>query len=108
MPDSVNTLRLRQDGRYLTDYIFKRIFLNENVKISIDISQNFVPNGPINNIPALVQIMAWHWPGAKPLSESLMVSLLKDIAWRRPGHEPLSESMMVSLLTNMCRSALMS
>ena len=23
----------------------------------------FVPKGPINNIPALVQIMAWHCPG---------------------------------------------
>ena len=30
----------------------------------------------INNIPALVQIMAWHCPGAKPLSESMLDSLL--------------------------------
>ena len=29
----------------------------------------FVPKGPINNIPALVQIMAWRRPGDKPLSE---------------------------------------
>ena len=29
----------------------------------------FVPEGEINNIPALVQIMAWHWPGDKPLSD---------------------------------------
>ena len=32
--------------------------------------------GPINNIPALVLIMDWHWPGDKPLSEPMMVSLL--------------------------------
>ena len=35
-----------------------------------------VPNGPVNNIPALVQAMAWHQPGNKPLSEPMMVSLL--------------------------------
>ena len=31
--------------------------------------------GPINNIPALVQMMAWRRSGAKPLSEPMMVSL---------------------------------
>ena len=36
-----------------------RIFLNENVRISIKISLKFVPKGPNNNIPALVQMMAW-------------------------------------------------
>ena len=35
----------------------------------------FVPRGPINNIPALVQIMAWRRPGDKPLSEPMMISL---------------------------------
>ena len=29
-------------------------FLNENVSIPIKISLKFVPEGPINNIPALV------------------------------------------------------
>ena len=53
----------------LADDIFKRIFLNENVIISIKISLKFIPKGPINNIPALVQIMAWRQPGDKPLSE---------------------------------------
>ena len=37
-----------------TDNIFKRIFLNKNVRISIKISLKFVPKGPIKNIPALV------------------------------------------------------
>ena len=49
--------------------IFKCIFMNENVWISIKISMKFVPKGPINNIPALVQIMAWRRTGDKPLSE---------------------------------------
>ena len=54
----VNTLRPRQNGRHFADDTFTRIFLNENVRISIKISLKFVPKGPINNNPALVQIMA--------------------------------------------------
>ena len=50
----INTLRPRQNGRHFPDDIFKWIFLNENLSILIDISLKFVPNGPINNIPALV------------------------------------------------------
>ena len=33
----------------------------------------FLPKGPINNIPVLVQIMAWGRPGDKPLSEPMLV-----------------------------------
>ena len=55
--------------------IFKRNFLNENILIPIKISLKFVPKGSINNIPALVQIMAWRRPGDKPLSEPMMVNL---------------------------------
>ena len=40
------------------DNIFKCIFLNENARISIKISLKFVPQGPINNIPTLVQTMS--------------------------------------------------
>ena len=40
------------------DDVFNCIFLNATVRISIKISMKFVPTGPINNIPALVQIMA--------------------------------------------------
>ena len=34
---------------------------------SIEISLKFVPKGLINNILALVQIMAWRRPGEKPI-----------------------------------------
>ena len=71
----INTLRPRQNGRHFPDDIFKWIFLNENVWILINISLKFVPRGPINNIPTLVQVMAWRRPGDKPLSESMMVRL---------------------------------
>ena len=56
----------------LANDIFKCIFLNENVQISIKMSIKFVPNCPINNIPALVQILAWRRPGDKPLSEPML------------------------------------
>ena len=46
----------------------------------VEFRLKFVPRGPINNIPALVQIMAW----------------------RRLGDESLSESMMVRLPTHIC------
>ena len=81
-PDSItvfNTLRPRQNGRHFADDTFNRIFVNENVKISINFSLKFVPKGPINNIQALVQIVAWRRPGDKPLSEPVMVSLLTQI-----------------------------
>ena len=79
-----NALRLRQNGRHFPDDIFQCIFLNENVWISIKISLTFVPKGPINNIPALVQIMARRWSGDKPLSEPMMVSLLMHICVTQP------------------------
>ena len=80
----INTLRPRQDGRRFADDTFKCIFLDENVRISIKISLKFVPKGPINNIPALIQIMAWRRSGDKPLSESMMVSLPTHICVARP------------------------
>ena len=66
----VNTLRPRQYDRHFAD-IFKYIFMNENVRIVIKISLKIVLKGRINNIPALVQIMAWRRRG--------------DIIWTKDG-----------------------
>ena len=68
----LNSLRPRQNRRYFADDVFKCNFLNENVWIPIKISLKPVPKGPINNIPALVQIMAWRRTGDKPLSEPIL------------------------------------
>ena len=81
---SLNTLRPRQNGRHFADDTFKRIFLNQNVRNSINISLKFVPTGRIHNITSLVQIMAWHRPGDKPLSEPILVILLTHICVIRP------------------------
>ena len=46
--------------------IFKCIVEIEQFNISIRISLQFVPKGPIGNKPALVQVMAWRQTGDKP------------------------------------------
>ena len=79
-----NTSRPRQDGRHFPDDMFKCIFLSENISIVIYISLKFVPKSQINNIPALVEIMACRQPGDKPLSEPMMVILLMHICVTRP------------------------
>ena len=73
-----------QNGGHFAEDIFKCIFVNENVWILIKFSLNIVPDGQINNISALVQIMAWRWLGDKPLSEPMMVLLLMHICVTRP------------------------
>ena len=83
-PLHVNSLRPRQNGRHFADDTFNRIFVNENVRISNKFSLKFVPKGPINNIQALVQIMAWRRPGDKPLSEAMMDNLPTHICVSRP------------------------
>ena len=80
----LNTLRPRQNGRHFPDDIFKCISLDVNVSVSLSISLKFVPKVRINNIPPLVQIMAWRRSGDKPLSEPVMVSILTHICVTRP------------------------
>ena len=46
--------------------------------------RSFVYQCPIDNIPALVKIMAWYRSGDKPLSESIMIRLLTHICVTRP------------------------
>ena len=69
----INTLMPRHNGRHFADNRFKCIFMNENAWILIKSSLTFVPEGPINNFPTLIQIMACRRSGDKPLSEPMMV-----------------------------------
>ena len=80
---AINSLSRRQNRRHFAD-VLKYNFLNENVWIPIEISLKFVPKGPINNIPALVQIMAWRWTGDKSLSEPMMTQF-DDAYMRHPA-----------------------
>ena len=63
---------------------FSNSFSYENIQILIRISLNFVPNDPINNIRALVPIMAWRRPGVKPVSEPMLASLPTHECVTRP------------------------
>ena len=56
----------------LADDIFNRIFLNENIRISIQFSLKVVPKDPIDNKSALVQVMAMCRTGDKPLTEPML------------------------------------
>ena len=56
----------------LADDISKRIFSTESGTIPIQISMNPIPKSPIDNKAALVQVMAWHQQGDKPLSEPML------------------------------------
>ena len=52
--------------------LFECLFVNENDRIRIQISLKFIPRGPIDNRAALVQVIAWHRTGDKPLPEPMM------------------------------------
>ena len=72
LSDHLNMLKVRKNSGHFMYDIFKCIFINENHYSLIDISMIFFPKGPINNMPALVQIMTWHQTGDKLLSESMI------------------------------------
>ena len=80
--DSFNTLSPRQNGHHFPYNFFKCIFLNENVWVAIKIWLKFVTKGSINNIPALVQIMAWRRPGDKPLCEPMLTQFTLALQWK--------------------------
>ena len=82
--NAITTFRSRWNKRYYLDDIIECIFLNESVLISVKFSLKFFPNGPINNIPSFVQIMAWRRSSHKPLSEPMMVRLLTRTCVTRP------------------------
>ena len=67
-------------GHHFADDVFKCIFLK----------------GSINNLPALVLIMAWRQPGDKPSSGPMKVRLLTHICVTRPqrvNSSPIANAM---------------
>ena len=70
----------------LTNDIFKCIFLNGNIRISIQISLKFVPKGSIDNKPALVsgnglslnRRQAITWSNADPVYRRIYAALGGD------------------------------
>ena len=77
-------LRPKRNGRHFRRRRFQIHFLEWKC---MNFDYNFTEvcsRGPINDIPALVQIMACRRPGDKPLSETMMVSLPTRICVTRP------------------------
>ena len=73
----------------LADDIFQCIFLNEDDKILIQISLKLIPRSPIDNKPALVRVMAWHWIGDKPLSEPMLTQFTNVYMWHPIGGDKM-------------------
>ena len=74
-PQWVNTFPLRQNWCPFTDGILELIFLYDNCWILVSTQEKCLPEGPINNKPVLVQTIAWHWIGDRPMSEPIMVEV---------------------------------
>ena len=90
---------------------FKCIFLNENDRISNQISQKFIPRGLIDNKPALVQVMAWRRTSDKPLPEPMMtkftVAYMRHYITHTHTYIAFSPSVpVISLYTNIPREVM--
>ena len=104
-------LPLDKMAAILADDIFKYIFLTENDRITSKFSLKFVPMSPIDNMPALVQVMAWRRTGDKPLSEPMLTRFTDG--YMRHFHfpncsscllfVPWTELQMQSLIWNLTR-----
>ena len=71
----IKTLKPKQNCCHFTEFIFNCISWMKIYELCFRFHWNFD-----NNIPALVQIMAWHRPGNKPLSQPMTVSLLMHVS----------------------------
>ena len=89
----LDTFRPRQNGHHFPDDIFKWIFLNENISITI----KFILDGQIKKIQYLFRLMACHRPRDKPSSKSMVVSLLTHIGVSWPQRE-----LIISFLLMEC------
>ena len=77
----------KQYGCHFPHGIFNCIFLNENVWITIKISLKFVSVGSINNISALVQIMACANQGASHYRNQWWLDYWRIYVWRPRGRQ---------------------
>ena len=83
-PDEVfNSSLHEQNGCHFPDDIFRCIFANEKLCISIQISLKFIPKGTIDNKSALVQVMAWHPTGDNALPEPMLTQFIDTYMWHQ-------------------------
>ena len=63
--------------------------LPENFCIFMQIPLKFISEGPFNNKPSLVQVLAWHWAGEKSYPNEWWPSSLTQICPHNWGHTHL-------------------
>ena len=68
----INSSPPGHNGRHFADDTFIYIFMNENICSLIRILLKFISKCPIDNKPALVQVMAWRRTDDKPLPEPMI------------------------------------
>ena len=81
---SFNALRPRRNGRHFQTTFSNAFSWMEILEFSLKFHWNLFLVVQNNNIPSLVQIMAWRRPSNKPLSETTMGSLMTHICVTRP------------------------
>ena len=84
---SLNSSPHEQNGCHFGNYISIYFFVNGTFCISINISRNFFPQGPINNIPRLVRMMAWRRIADKPLSEPILTQFTDACIYAALGED---------------------
>ena len=79
----LNHLPPGQNGHHSDRWHFQMHFLEWKWYdwILIQISLKFVPMSPIDNKPALVQVMAWRLTGDKPLLEPMLTQFTDGYMW---------------------------
>ena len=94
-------LKLIQNVQHLADDIFKCIFLNEHFRITNKISLKYALWGLIDNMSALVQIMAWCREGDRPLivSSDIRVYICADSSMLKWIFSSISLSYPVNIWT---------
>ena len=100
----LNKLRPRQNGRHFANDILQYIMLNEKYPLSIEIILRFVPRGIIDNRAVLVQTMAWHRSGDKPLSEPMASSPMHKFATQPRRLQYYYNDVMISAMVSQITS----
>ena len=74
--EHLTPLPLDKMAAILAHDIFNCIFLNENGRVLIQTSFKYAPMSPIDNKPALIQVMTSHRKGDKPLPGPKMTQFI--------------------------------
>ena len=99
----VKSSSLDKMATIVADDIFKCIFVNEKDKSLIQISLKLVPRGPIDNKPALVQIMVWRRTSDKPLPEPMMAQFTDASIYGTRGRWVKIQRLLHWQKTTCCR-----